>query len=89
MKITEKQAYEERIQTLLRLKEANYKAYEELDKKIHEFAEWLEVRRQYHLKKDHIFEGSELYAIQEKLDELFFTVTGVASVTQKSTKGEN
>ena len=82
MKITEKQAYDERIQTLLRLKEANYKAYEELDKKIHEFAEWLEVRRQYHLHKDHIFESTELYTIQEKFDELFFSIKATIGVAK-------
>lgn len=83
MKVTEKQAYEERIQTLLRLKEANYQAYEELDKKIHEFAEWLESRAQYHLKKGNIFEGSELQAIQGKFDDIFFSVKAIASHQEK------
>lgn len=85
MKITEKQAYEERIQTLLRMKEANFKAYEELDKKIHEFSMWLEVRAQYHLKKGDIFEGSELHSIQEKFDDLFFSVEAIASFSSKPT----
>jgi hypothetical protein len=87
-KKTLKESYEERIKTLLYLKEANYKAYEELDKKIHEFAEWLEIRRQYHAKKGDIFEGSELNAIQEKYDELFFSIKAVCSVYQNKVNNE-
>lgn len=86
MKIMEKQAYEERIQTLLHLQEANYRAYEELDKKAHEFSEWLETRRREHQKTSNIFAGSECYAIQQKFDDLFFSVEAIASVENKNIK---
>jgi len=68
------ECYEERIQTLLNLKEANYRAYEELDKKAHDFSEWLEVRLREHEIQHHIFDASECYAIQQKFDEVFFAV---------------
>jgi hypothetical protein len=85
MKVTEKQAYEERIQTLLRMKEANYRAYEEIDKKTHEFSEYLEQRLREHQQKHHIFEGSECFTIQQKFDDLFFSVEGICSSLSEKT----
>jgi len=47
--------------------------YEELDKKAHDFSEWLEVRLREH-EIQHHFAVSECYAIQQKFDEVFFAV---------------
>lgn len=68
------ECYEERIQTLLNLKEANYRTYAELDKKINDFSEWLEARLQEHQKKHFTISASECFAIQQKFDEVFFAV---------------
>ena len=76
------ECYEERIQTLLNLKEANYRAYEELDKKAHDFSEWLEVRLREH-EIQHHFAVSECYAIQQKFDEVFFAVKASPSDKQQ------
>ena len=76
------ECYEERIQTLLNLKEANYRAYEELDKKAHDFSEWLEVRLREH-EIQHHFAVSECYAIQQKFDEVFFAVKASSDKTAR------
>ena len=79
MKITEKEAYEERIQHLLLMKEANYRAYETLDKQIHEFSEWLGTRLYSHQQKGNIFATQECWSIQQKFDEVFFSVEAIAT----------
>jgi septation ring formation regulator EzrA len=79
-KKTLKDCYEERIQTLLKLKEANYKAYEELDKKIHKFSEYLESRRLEHQKNNDIFACSELFVITQKYDDIFFGIEAIPSL---------
>lgn len=79
---------EERIETLLNLEEANYRAYEELDKKAHDFSEWLETRLREHVILHHIFAASECFAIQQKFDEVFFAVKASPSDKPKATNGE-
>lgn len=82
------ECYEERIETLLNLKEANYRAYEELVKKVHDFSEWLETRLREHVIQHHIFAASECFAIQQKFDEVFFAVKASPSDKPKATNGE-
>jgi len=83
------ECYEERIQTLLNLKEANYRAYEELDKKIHDFSEWLEARLQEHQEKPNFtISASECFAIQQKFDEVFFAVKASPSNKPKTMEKE-
>ena len=83
------ECYEERIQTLLNLKEANYRAYEELDKKIHDFSEWLEARLQEHQEKPNFtISASECFAIQQKFDEAFFAVKASPSNKPKTMEKE-
>lgn len=86
------ECYEERIQTLLNLKEANYRAYAELDKKINDFSEWLEARLQEHQEKPNFtISASECHIIQQKFDEVFFAVKASPSNKPKQTmeKSEN
>ena len=88
-KKTLKECYEERIKNLLYLKEANYKAYEELDKKIHEFSDYLQQRRLEHQKSGDIFTGSECYTITQKFDDVFFSVEAIASLSKNPTGEKN
>jgi len=82
------ECYEERIQTLLNLKEANYRTYAELDKKINDFSEWLEARLQEHQEKPNFtISASECWIIQQKFDEVFFAVKASPSNNQQEKQG--
>ncbi len=49
---------------------------------LYDFSEWLEVRLREHEILHHIFAASECYAIQQKFDEVFFTVKASERVKQ-------